>query len=215
MQGADERAGNEEAERALPARGEDLERLAELVGEAVNALGAARGGERLLASGALDRLLGSPGVRDGAGAPAVVVARRLGALVASPDALLLGGWYAGALVGVALAERVRAGSREPGSSSRAGGSGPSGEWRPSGESGQSGEWRQSGQSGRIGLLYVEPPARGVGVGEALLVAALRWCADNGCADADVAALPGDRATKALLERHGFRARVIVMSRLLG
>jgi len=206
MQGADERAGNEEAERALPARGEDLERLAELVGEAVDALGAARGGERLLASGALDRLLGSPGVRDGAGAPAVVVARRLGALVASPDALLLGGWYAGALVGVALAERVRAGSREPGSSSRAGGSGPSGEWRPSGE---------SGQSGRIGLLYVEPPARGVGVGEALLVAALRWCADNGCADADVAALPGDRATKALLERHGFRARVIVMSRLLG
>ncbi|MHB1783836.1 MAG: GNAT family N-acetyltransferase [Acidimicrobiales bacterium] len=187
MQEPDEPAARE-AERALPARSEDLERLAELVEQAVDALGAARGGEQLLAEGELAGLAARdrPPDRLSDGPPGKAAAGGLAALLASRDALLLGGWYSGALVGVALAERT--GGRET---------------------------HSVPVTGRLRLLYVEPGARGVGVGHALLEAVLRWCADLRCAAIDVAALPGDRATKSLLERHGFRARVIVMSRLLG
>lgn len=64
--------------------------------------------------------------------------------------------------------------------------------------------------GVVTTLYVEPPARGVGVGESMLAALVDWCTARGCTDIDVAALPGDRATKSLLERAGFTARKIVM-----
>jgi GNAT superfamily N-acetyltransferase len=67
---------------------------------------------------------------------------------------------------------------------------------------------------RVEVLFVEPAMRGVGVGEALLVGAVEWCAAQGCSGVDVTALPGDRATKSLLERCGFRARAVVMHRLL-
>jgi GNAT superfamily N-acetyltransferase len=188
MQEPDEPAARE-AERALPARSEDLERLAALVEQAVAALGAARGGEALLAEGELAGLVGGagPAARDRppVGPPGKAAAGALAALLASRDALLLGGWCSGALVGVALAERTGGG-----------------------------EDHAVPVTGRLRLLYVEPGARGAGVGSALLEAALRWCTDLRCAAIDVAALPGDRATKSLLERHGFRARTIVMRRLL-
>jgi GNAT superfamily N-acetyltransferase len=63
-------------------------------------------------------------------------------------------------------------------------------------------------------LFVEQAARGVGVGEALVDAALAWLGHRGCVGVDTHALPGDRPTKNFLEDAGFRARVLVMHRPL-
>jgi GNAT superfamily N-acetyltransferase len=70
------------------------------------------------------------------------------------------------------------------------------------------------EAGVVSTLYVGPEARGVGVGEAVLAALVDWCHARGCTGVDVTALPGDRATKSLLERAGFAARAIVMRRAL-
>lgn len=70
---------------------------------------------------------------------------------------------------------------------------------------------------RVGVVdccYVEPAARGVGVGTALVAAVLEWFIERGCSGADVAALPGDRHTKQLFERFGFSARLLVLHRRL-
>ncbi|MCU1452128.1 MAG: acetyltransferase family protein [Acidimicrobiales bacterium] len=65
---------------------------------------------------------------------------------------------------------------------------------------------------RIDDLYVEPEARDVGVGEAimdlLLAAAEAW----GCIGVDAMALPGDRHTKNFFERYGLTARAITVHR---
>jgi GNAT superfamily N-acetyltransferase len=66
----------------------------------------------------------------------------------------------------------------------------------------------------VSVLYVEPLARGVGVGELMLGALVEWCRARGCTGVDVNALPGDRSTKSLLEQAGFAARKIVMHRSL-
>jgi len=71
-----------------------------------------------------------------------------------------------------------------------------------------------GPLGVVEELFVEDAARGVGVGEALLDAAVLWCRRRQCVGVDVAALPGDRAAKNLCERSGFRARLLVMHRSL-
>jgi GNAT superfamily N-acetyltransferase len=63
-------------------------------------------------------------------------------------------------------------------------------------------------------LYCEPPARGVGVGHALLEAAMATASGWGCAAIDSQALPGDRATKNFFEAHGMVSRLIVVSRSL-
>ncbi len=68
--------------------------------------------------------------------------------------------------------------------------------------------------GVIDALYVEPGARGVGVGGALLDGLVTWFTASGCRGVDIAALPGDRATKNLLEATGFKARLITMHRTL-
>ena len=65
--------------------------------------------------------------------------------------------------------------------------------------------------GRIEACYVERDARGVGVGTALMQAALAWCRDAGCHEVDAIALPGDRATKQRLEAEGFTARLLTLS----
>jgi len=70
----------------------------------------------------------------------------------------------------------------------------------------------------IGIVdgcYVEPPARGVGVGGALLEQLLTWFARAGCLGIDATALPGDRTTKGFLEAAGFKARLLTMHRPLG
>jgi GNAT superfamily N-acetyltransferase len=68
--------------------------------------------------------------------------------------------------------------------------------------------------GLIECCYVEPEARGVGVGTALMDAAVSWCGDQGCTEVDAVALPGDRATKQRLEAAGFTARLLTLSRRL-
>ena len=69
--------------------------------------------------------------------------------------------------------------------------------------------------GRIDCCYVDEDARGVGVGTALMEAAVAWCEASGCAEVDALALPGDRATKQRLEAAGFAARLLTLSRRLG
>jgi GNAT superfamily N-acetyltransferase len=69
--------------------------------------------------------------------------------------------------------------------------------------------------GRIDCCYVDEDARGVGVGTALMDAAVAWCEAAGCAEVDALALPGDRATKQRLEASGFSARLLTLSRRLG
>ncbi|HMC05356.1 MAG TPA: GNAT family N-acetyltransferase [Actinomycetota bacterium] len=68
--------------------------------------------------------------------------------------------------------------------------------------------------GVVEELFVEPGARGVGVGEALMDALLAWFAERGCAGVDTVALPGDRLSKNFFESSGFKARLIVMHREL-
>jgi len=64
--------------------------------------------------------------------------------------------------------------------------------------------------GVIDDIYVEPEARSVGVGEALMAAALEWLQSERCTGVDARALPGDRATKNFFEASGFSARLLVM-----
>jgi GNAT superfamily N-acetyltransferase len=64
-------------------------------------------------------------------------------------------------------------------------------------------------------LYVDPGAREVGVGEAMMDLVLAWCEERGTTGIDAVALPGDRATKNFFERFGLTARAIVVHRRLG
>jgi GNAT superfamily N-acetyltransferase len=64
--------------------------------------------------------------------------------------------------------------------------------------------------GVVELIYVEPSARLVGVGEAILEAVVSWGAELGCCGVDAPALPGNRAAKAFFEDHGFVARLLIM-----
>ena len=64
--------------------------------------------------------------------------------------------------------------------------------------------------GVVDGCYVEPDARGVGVGRALLDALVVFFAGSGCRGVDAAALPGDRGTKNFYEAAGFKARLITL-----
>ena len=66
----------------------------------------------------------------------------------------------------------------------------------------------------VGDLFVQPGARGVGVGEQLLAAAVADAKAHGCAGIDARALPGDRATKNFFESFGLVARSISVHRSL-
>jgi GNAT superfamily N-acetyltransferase len=68
--------------------------------------------------------------------------------------------------------------------------------------------------GIVDGCYVEPGARQVGVGRALLDALVTEFRAAGCRGVDMPALPGDRETKSLLEGAGFKARLITMHRSL-
>jgi GNAT superfamily N-acetyltransferase len=75
-----------------------------------------------------------------------------------------------------------------------------------------------GDGGLLGVLddlYVEPEARELGVGEALMDHVLDWCRAAGCFGIDSLALPGDRSTKNFFESFGLVARAIIVHRPLG
>ncbi|MGH9118775.1 MAG: GNAT family N-acetyltransferase [Acidimicrobiales bacterium] len=63
-------------------------------------------------------------------------------------------------------------------------------------------------------IYVEPGARGVGVGEAMMDAVVEWCRGHDCIGVDSLALPGNRETKNFFESFGLVARAIVVHRSL-
>ncbi|MGH9068394.1 MAG: GNAT family N-acetyltransferase [Acidimicrobiales bacterium] len=81
--------------------------------------------------------------------------------------------------------------------------------------GRSEELTGGGRLGRVEALYVEPGARSVGVGEAIMHAMTTWFEAQGCDGVDAMALPGHRATKSFFEGAGFKARLIVMHKHLG
>ena len=59
-------------------------------------------------------------------------------------------------------------------------------------------------------IYVDPGAREVGLGEALMADLIGWCTERGCFGMDAMALPGHRSTKNFFEESGFTARKLVM-----
>ncbi len=74
--------------------------------------------------------------------------------------------------------------------------------------------RDGGLLGRIEDLYVDPGARGVGVGSALMERILSWCRARSAIGVDALALPGHRDTKNFFESFGLVARAIVVHRSL-
>jgi ribosomal protein S18 acetylase RimI-like enzyme len=72
--------------------------------------------------------------------------------------------------------------------------------------------RDGSRLGVIDEIYVEPEARGVGVGETLVERLVAFCRHAGCSGIDATALPGHRQAKNFFERAGFSARLLVMHR---
>lgn len=68
---------------------------------------------------------------------------------------------------------------------------------------------------RLTELFVQPEAREVGVGEAMIERVLDWARGRGCRGIESLALPGNRATKNFFETFGLTARAIVVYRDLG
>lgn len=64
----------------------------------------------------------------------------------------------------------------------------------------------------ISELFVEPEARGVGVGNALMQHLAAWADERDCDGIGSTVLPGDRASKNFFEAHGLVARAIVVHR---
>jgi GNAT superfamily N-acetyltransferase len=64
--------------------------------------------------------------------------------------------------------------------------------------------------GVVDPVFVEPGARAVGVGEALMDNAVPWLRAQGCFGVDAHALPGMRETKNFFETFGFTARLLVV-----
>lgn len=70
---------------------------------------------------------------------------------------------------------------------------------------------RSGSIARVADVYVTPPARELGFGDALLAAAIGRARTDGCDLLEGESLPGDRDTKNLYERAGIKARLITVS----
>ena len=64
--------------------------------------------------------------------------------------------------------------------------------------------------GVVQEIFVEPEARQVGLGEAMMEDLVAWCSARGCFGMDALALPGHRSTKNFFEESGFTARKLVM-----
>ncbi len=66
----------------------------------------------------------------------------------------------------------------------------------------------------MGAIHVERDARGVGVGEALMLSVIDWAVSRGCRGIDSITLPGDRTTKNFFESFGLVARAVRVHRPL-
>ena len=75
--------------------------------------------------------------------------------------------------------------------------------------------RDGSRLGVIGDLYVEPEAREVGVGEAMMGLVVNHFRASGCAGVDAMVLPGQRSSKNFFEAAGFTARLLVVHHRLG
>ncbi len=64
----------------------------------------------------------------------------------------------------------------------------------------------------VSEVFVEPDARGVGIGNLLMHQLVHWATDRGCIGIDARALPGDRTTKNFFESFGLVARAITVHR---
>ena len=64
--------------------------------------------------------------------------------------------------------------------------------------------------GVLDVCFVEPGARGVGLGQLLLERSLEWFRAEECTGVDGRAFPGDREAKQFFESAGFKARLLVM-----
>jgi GNAT superfamily N-acetyltransferase len=164
----------------------DGPRCAALWALARQALRDQRGGQRLLETAGAEAPFG------GGTGPLGDGLRHWTEHPASPDRRLLVGEFDGVVVGMA------AGVVEPRATPTSGAAG-SDPPRP---------------TGRIAVCFVEGPARGVGVGTALVDALVAWFVVSGCTDVEALALPGDRATKQLYEANGLKARLLVLHRPL-
>jgi ribosomal protein S18 acetylase RimI-like enzyme len=63
-------------------------------------------------------------------------------------------------------------------------------------------------------IYVEPDAREIGIGDALLSQLIDELRRREISYVNAQALPGDRATKNLFERHGLIAQTIIVGKPL-
>ena len=67
---------------------------------------------------------------------------------------------------------------------------------------------------RVDRVYVEPDARELGFGDALVATAMQWGREVGAELFEAETLPGDRNLKNLYERAGVTARLITVSKRL-
>jgi len=67
----------------------------------------------------------------------------------------------------------------------------------------------------IEAVYVTADARELGIGDAMVSAAIEECLRHGADAIDAYALPGDRETKNLFERSGLTARLLIVTKKIG
>lgn len=70
---------------------------------------------------------------------------------------------------------------------------------------------KSGRIATIEQVFVTKDARNIGIGDALVNAAISWAKAESLVALDGFALPGDRETKNLFERSGLVARLITVT----
>jgi GNAT superfamily N-acetyltransferase len=68
--------------------------------------------------------------------------------------------------------------------------------------------------GVVEAIYVEPSARGCGIGECLMDTAIAWFTEQGCVGVESTALPGERDTKNFFEENGLKTRLLTVYRPL-
>lgn len=74
--------------------------------------------------------------------------------------------------------------------------------------------KKDDNSWTITHVFVEPQAREIGIGDALVIRALEYLRNENASWLSAQAQPGDRALKNLFERHGLVAQTIIVGKSL-